>query len=129
MTAQSDAELFCQLHKLITGQRAVEDTAEPGRERRRGDRLAYDCRQLLAWFDGERPPKQAEFQFVRCRDLSPRGFAFYSDAPPRKVRMIIALGAAPFTFFEAETVRCETQHGERGTRYLIGCRFVRRWGG
>jgi hypothetical protein len=132
-TAAQDASFFQLIHNLLTSQqRPARRTATKDRadkkptERRRGNRRTYSCWQLLAWNDGKRPSPQADFHLVQCHDLSPQGFAFFSDSLPRRKQLIIALGNAPFVFFEAEVVRQESARRERVNGYLLGCRFVQR---
>jgi hypothetical protein len=115
-----DTALFDLVHDLLK----EETTA--ARNRRREERRPYNCVQLLAPFDGERLPMQAEFRPVRCRDLSQRGFSFYTTAPPAHPQVVIALGQVPFKFFAAaiRNVRPVERHGR--TQYMVGCQFVKR---
>lgn len=97
-----------------------------GSERRRTSRRSYSHWQIMASFDGKKEPPQSDFRLVLCHDVSPTGFSFFCEKPPRQKRLIIALGTAPFTFFEAEIVRREQQLNDPAAGWLLGCRFLRR---
>lgn len=94
-------------------------------DRRKNNRRTYNQWQFMANFDGKRAPRQTDFRLVLCHDLSPTGFSFYCDKPMRQKKLVIALGTAPFTFFEAEVVRSEWEDADSEAGWLLGCRFVR----
>lgn len=92
-------------------------------DRRTQLRAAFECVQLIAPYDGQQLPTQADFRHVRCCDLSTSGISFYVGRRFSAERMIVALGSIPFSFVVAETVRVEpTDDGE----LLIGCQFIER---
>ncbi|MBP88766.1 MAG: hypothetical protein CMJ64_18980 [Planctomycetaceae bacterium] len=116
-------ELLSTIELLLS-----EQGVDPVEERRSGDRRHYECTQLLAPFDQQHLPQQADFRQVHCRDLSPSGFSFYSYRRPDTDHVVVALGAIPFKFFVAEIVHANVVDGENGQEFFIGCRFVRRLG-
>jgi hypothetical protein len=117
---ENSAIFFQALHRLL------EDQKGPSSERRRATRHAYECVQLLAYYDGRNAPAQAEFRNVLCHDLSPGGFSFFADEAPNLPYVIIALGAVPFTFFVARVLRVRPAAADEGRGYLVGCHFIRR---
>jgi len=122
MSADFEDALFQSIATLIHEQRR--NTAM---DRRKNERHAYPCIQLVAPYDGEHLPEQADFERVRCHDLSPKGFAFLTDKRPTQRQVIVALGQVPFKFLVAEIVRTSLEEGYNGERHLqVGCRFVRR---
>ena len=117
---ESSAALFESLHALLEEQKASHGD-------RRGDvRRAYECFQLLAFYDGCRAPAQGDFRCVLCHDLSPGGFSFLAEEAPRLPYVIIALGSIPFTFFVAQVLRVRPAGGDGGSGCLVACRFLRR---
>lgn len=119
--AQEDVDLFELVHELLEQSRGHQVG-----ERRRQQRNKYDCVQLLAPYDGVSRPSQADFRRVQCRDLASGGFSYFAEAPPEEERLIVALGAVPFTFFVAEVVRVKRADVDHTGSYLVGCRFVER---
>jgi len=124
-----EPRLLSLIHSLLNRQKAHERRKrarhkEPG-DRRDSGRQGYYCWQLAAFYDGKRLPQQVDFKLVHCRDLSPQGFSFYHESPPRLKRLIVALGTPPFKFFEAELVRREPAHRERENGWILGCRFTK----
>ncbi len=81
--AQRDANaLFSLMHDVLAAEEARQralDAIEPA-EQRSSERRAFSCLQLLAPFDGERMPSQAEFAPQRCHDLSPSAFVLAQSA-------------------------------------------------
>lgn len=132
--AKLDDGIFDLIQSLLNRQQAVDRRRRPRattgggnapRDRRGMGRKGYHCWQLVAWYDGKRLPQQMDFQLVQCRDLSPQGFSFYQSTLPRCRRLVIALGPAPFQFFEADLVRREPARAEREAGWIMGCRFAR----
>ena len=121
MSITSDVELYRSISELIQESRSWNEG-----ERRDEARRPYECRQLLAPFDGRRVPIQSDFSQVQCLDLTSQGFAFLADERPDFPHVIVALGPVPFKFFVAEIrhVRAADSGAESG--YLVGCQFVRR---
>jgi hypothetical protein len=108
-----------QANPVETG--AVELSAP--RNRRSQTRSPYDCVQLIAPYDGQKLPRQADFRHVVCRDISTSGVSFVVPHALPTERVIVALGTVPFSFLIAEVVRSElTDDGE----VFVGCRFVER---
>lgn len=126
--APSEPPLDALIKSLLVMQEAtvVENSAPEPENRRTTHRKTFYCWQMMAWYDGKRAPQQTDFHLIECRDLSPSGFSFFSDKKPCQERMIIAIGSAPFAFFEAVTVRCEPAVGERTKGFIVGCRFEKR---
>ncbi len=132
---QNESALTRLIRKLLASQKVGRprssglgrDLADaPSGERRKGRRRHYSHWQLMSAYDGQQPPRQTDFRLVMCHDISPEGFSFFCDKLPRRKLLVIALGAAPCMFFEAEIVRREAQIGTGETGWLLGCRFVRR---
>ena len=101
-SAFSDANLYAAIHQVLEAERASE-----GAERRRGQRHAYRCLQLIAPIVGGRLPNQSEFRHVQCDDLSCGGLAYLSDEPAESDELIVALGVVPFVFIKTQVVRQE----------------------
>jgi hypothetical protein len=117
---ETSAALFEALHELL------EEQLETAADRRQTARHAYECIQLLAFYDGRNSPGQADFRGVLCCDLSPGGFSFFADEAPRLPFVIIALGAIPFKFFVARVLRVRPAESEGNAGHLVACRFLRR---
>jgi hypothetical protein len=91
-------------------------------ERREGPRHPYECKQLLAPYDGVALPNQKDFFWVECKNLSSRGMSFLLPGPPEFKNVVVALGGAPFIFLLARIV----YFGVEGRHYVCGCRFHKR---
>ncbi len=91
-------------------------------ERRAGPRHAYECRQLVAPYNGEALPRQSEFFWVDCKNISSRGFSFFLSQPPEYREVVVALGGAPFIFLLARILYFEVEN----ELYVCGCRFQKR---
>jgi hypothetical protein len=114
---------FEELQELLVSAMRTDSPTGEERNRRSRERSRYQCVQLVAPYDGQKRPTQADFRHVICRDLSTGGFSFVVPHPLATKQLIVALGAIPFSFVVAEVVRSElTEHGE----VLVGCRFVER---
>lgn len=119
----SDAAFFDLVHALIDS-----DQKEEKREQRSKERHAYQCVQLVAPYDGENLPTQAEFLHVHCHDLSARGFSFTVPRPPDYKYLVVALGTIPFTFIQAHVVNISSaQQGDR-SEFRVGCEFLSKIG-
>lgn len=133
-TPADEVAIFQQVHELLLQQArrrgdvsdrpALRASREDARQSRR---RPYQCSQLLAPLRGD-APAQAEFRMVRCRDLSPGGFAYYANERPPSPQVVIALGLAPFSFFVAQVLRVQAAEPEAGADFLIGCKFLYRLG-
>ena len=109
-----DGGLFQSVHDLFWQQGSG--------ERREGPRHPYECKQLMAPYDGVRLPGQAEFGWVECRNISSRGLSFVLPEPPEFQHVIMALGSVPFIFLVAGIVYSDVE----GEHYICGCRFQKR---
>lgn len=114
----NDAALFQALHEAIK--------SHDSRERRGGDRHAYEHPLLLAGMYGDEMPDQSAFHHVCCHDLSLQGFSFTSPLEHETPYLIVALGKAPFTFTLAQIVRREIESTSRGEEFSLGCKFIKR---
>ncbi len=91
-------------------------------ERRAGPRHPYECRQLVAPYDGETLPRQSDFFWVDCKNISSRGFSFFLSERPEYREVVVALGGAPFIFLLARILYFEVEN----QHYVCGCRFQKR---
>lgn len=123
MNVETDAGLLSTIESILS-----EQAAHAANDRRNDARRSYECTQLLAPFDGESLPQQADFRQVQCRDLSPAGFSFYTYRQPGSDQVVVALGAVPFKFFIADIVHMSISSTEGGQDFLVGCQFVSRLG-
>ena len=98
---------------------------QPDPEKRRAPRHAYNCRQLVAAFDGTRLPQQEEFTWAMFRDVSNTGVSFLSKTKPASKLLVVAVGPAPFSFLVAEVVRTKRRNDLDGRPYHVGCSVVR----
>jgi len=117
----SDATFFSLVHHVLEAGKVEQDT-----ERRDNQRHQFSCMQLVAPYRDGRMPSQAEFQHIRCHDLSPTGFSFYSPEPYVEKDLIVALGKAPFIFISAEVVHQRPVDLDGEQMLLVGCRFIAR---
>ena len=120
-TTNADVELFKTVSELLKQQ-----DVDSSSERRIDPRRPYQCVQLLAQYDGEKLPTQAEFRQVQCQDLSEHGFSFSSHRRPQTQWVVVALGAIPFLFYVAEIVNIKPVDAHPDNEFRIGCRFTRR---
>ena len=121
MIGQTDANavFFDLVHSMVKS-----DPTTQEQERRRHDRLSYNCVQLVATFDGQNLPTQAEFMQVHCLDLSERGICFMLSQQPNHVWFVVALHAMPFVFVKAKVCTVLQVDTNGSTEYRIGCEFV-----
>lgn len=115
------ATLFSLIHSLLEEQESLVTV-----ERRKGDRHAYTCSQLMAPYDGWTLPKQADFRLMPCQDISPTGFSFLSQERPEYEHLVIALGTVPFKFFSAQVMHVKFADSSAAGLYVVGCRFLHR---
>ncbi len=128
-----EVAVFEQIHELLEQQRTGRRRNAPASildgsprfESRKANRRPYHCPQLLAPLKGRTPPAQADFALVQCRDISPNGFAYFTERQPTAKHVVVALGLAPFSFFVAEIVRVQPSATVDGPM-LVGCRFLHR---
>jgi hypothetical protein len=111
-----ELDLFQAVHGLFWQQ--------DSRERRRGPRHPYQCTQLLAPYNGRELPRQEDFTWAECQNLSTRGLSFFWPRPPSFERVVVALGGAPSILLVARVVHFVPV----GKQFLCGCQFERRIG-
>ena len=109
-----EADLFQAVHDLFWQQ--------GNGERRNGPRHPYKCTQLVAPYNGGPMPRQQEFSWVECKNLSARGFSFFWPEPPAFQHVVVALGGVPFIFLVARIMH----FGAEGEHFLCGCQFQKR---
>src|SRR5262245_25479536 len=109
-----EADLFQAVHDLFWQQGSG--------ERRNGPRHPYKCTQLLAPYNGGPLPRQREFSWVECKNLSSRGLSFFWPEPPAFEQVVVALGGVPFIFLVARIVH----FGQEGDHFLCGVQFRKR---
>ncbi len=117
----SDATFFSLVHHVLEASKTEQD-----QERRDNKRHQFSCTQLLAPYRDGRMPGQEQFQHIRCHDLSPTGFSFYSAEPYVEKDLIVALGKIPFIFISAEVVHQRPVDLDGEQVLLVGCRFIAR---
>ncbi|MBW3597358.1 MAG: hypothetical protein KY475_08790 [Planctomycetes bacterium] len=120
-TLDDDLAFFEEVSRLLD-----EEPSGAARSRRRSSRSPFEYVQLLAYYNGRTLPGHADFQPVRCCDLSPGGFSFLTDDPPPHPQVVVALGVLPFSFFMAKIQHVRTTPYGGDMRNLVGCRFTRR---
>ena len=119
--SENDAAFYETIHGLL------KDQDPHCQEQRQHARQEYEVVQMVAQYDGQLPPAQEDFHLLQFHDISPNGFSFYSPTRPDHPQLIIALGRAPFTFFVAEVRHVEKDDRQGAARYLVGCRFLRKF--
>lgn len=96
------------------------------RERRRSPRYPFKTTQMYAEYDGENMPPTARFRHATFHNISSTGIAFMLTSKPTHARFLLAIGIAPFRFFEAELVHVREIPIDGKMTYQLGCRLVRR---
>jgi len=96
-------------------------------DRRNRTRREYPYVQFVGSIrDGKLPPRKL-FRQVRCRDISPRGFAFYSPESPTETQLVIAFGQQPdIIYLVAEVVHVTPVEQNGKPMYVVGCQYVGR---
>jgi len=117
----NDAAFYDMIHDLLQQQ-----TSDKDQERRDGPRHDYRHVQLIAPYDGETLPTQAEFRLMPCQDISTNGLSFLVSERPGHSCFVVALGNVPFTFVEAEVKNVRDVEEDGQQCFRVGCRFVRR---
>ncbi len=92
-------------------------------EHRRSSRQPFPSLQSIAPLRDARGPTPAEFERVRCFDLSTSGFSFLHHEPFPERKLVVALG----TPADAMHVTAEVVH--ETPLFLVGCRFTGRVNG
>jgi len=93
----------------------------PDNDRRGMERYEYPVYQLLAPYDGSRPPDRSEFREVLCNDMSRGGISFFLASPPSFERAVMALGSPTRFIYVVVRVRNSRPDARRG--YVVGCEF------
>src|SRR5688572_12406621 len=88
----ADMSFYSLVHELIEAEKSLARHGRSTDDGRAADRREFDCRQLLAPFDGVRLPSQSEFRQVACQDLSPGGFSFVLPERAEYEAVVVALG-------------------------------------
>ncbi|HEY2762382.1 MAG TPA: hypothetical protein VGI75_16600 [Pirellulales bacterium] len=106
----------------------VQEMLDAERKSYRGDRRLqtrqlFECQLLIAPYVDSRMPTGPEFHVVQCRNLSVSGMSYFADEPPEHPRLLVLLGAAPFTVVIAEVVHQTLPTNSFNGKHLIGCRF------
>jgi hypothetical protein len=114
-TTSLDANFIAMVGRLLDEDQQIQ-------ERRGARRREFACVQLIAPIRNGLP-NQSEFRHVQCHDLSARGFSYHVPDAPDFQRIIVALGAVPFTFLSAEVVRVTEVELDGRRQHHIGCRF------
>jgi hypothetical protein len=94
-------------------------------EQRRARRHTYNCRQLVAPFDGVRLPRQDEFDWAMFNDVSETGVSFLAEREPSTKQLVVAVGPAPFSFLIVEVARTVIREDLEYHPYHVGCTIVR----
>lgn len=94
-------------------------------ERRSSERNPCQIPLLIAPRETSELPMCGDFHTVMCSDLSSSGFSYETNAPPTTDRLVVALGAVPFTFLTAE-IRNIIPLEQENAENRIGCYFVER---
>jgi hypothetical protein len=110
---RDDAAYLRLVHELL------QLPAEPA-DHRRNSRQPFPSHQSVAPYRGFGWPAPADFQRVRCFDLSTTGFSFLRNEPFPERQLVVALGTAP----EVVHLTAEVMH--ETPLVLVGCRFTGR---
>lgn len=120
--------------KIATGEILIEghgdergDEDDPYRERRHISRRPYPYLQFTAPIINGKLPEAVEFEEVRCRDISARGFAYLSPSEPLHKRIVVAFGARPSIVYLTAEIRHTTRVTVDGVpMFLVGCAYTGR---
>jgi PAS domain S-box-containing protein len=96
-------------------------------DRRQRDRRSFPYTQQIAPLVQGQPPENHEFHPVRCRDISPTGFSFFSPTPPDFQDLIVALGGeSTTTYLAARVMHATIIERDNKVAYIVGCRYLSR---
>jgi hypothetical protein len=88
-------------------------------------RFRYEVWQHVAPMLGGELPAPDQFEAVHCRDLSRKGFSYFSDDHPDAPMLVAALGNPPsLRFFVAKVTRSPIASRDGKVGYQIECEFV-----
>jgi PAS domain S-box-containing protein len=95
--------------------------------RRQKLRTDFPYFQLIGPILNGQLPQADDYQEVRCRDISPTGFAYVAKEPPNYQALIVALGAYPSqVYLTAEIVHVNRQSEYGKDMVLVGCQYTSR---
>ncbi len=96
-------------------------------ERRQNERREFPYYQSIAPSPDGLMPALGEFFEVRCKDISPNGFAFFVRRPPTHRQFVVALGPkSSHVFLHAEVRHIQSCVLDGKRMYVVGCRYVGR---
>ena len=118
---ESDINFFALVHHVLEANRP-----EVPQDRRDNGRKDYGCLQFIAPYRDGQLPAAADFEPVKCRDLSPTGFSYLANEPPQHEYVVVALGQAPFIFVSAAIRHHKLKAIDGSLAYHVGCKFIAR---
>jgi hypothetical protein len=97
-------------------------------ERRHSNRMPYSSSGTVAAYSPPDVPPQEAFWMIRCRDLSPRGIAFYSPIKPPSSSLLVRLGSVGGAdcLLSCRVAHCSDVGTLTSPKFLVGCEFVER---
>jgi hypothetical protein len=116
----TDVKLYSLIHRILEAEHA-RDVGE----RRSGRRHPYECIQWIAPVN-DAGEGTAEFQPVRCLDLSADGLLFLADEAPCSDELVVALGSERTIRLHAKVVRVKKIVQQKRIVHRVACRFVGR---
>jgi PAS domain S-box-containing protein len=130
---QAEAELTKARKSSVTDDTAAEPQpfsvipAGKHSDRRQRDRRAFPYVQQIAPLVEGQPPENHQFRPMRCRDISPTGFSFFSPTPPDFQDLIVALGGeSTTTYLAARVMHATIIERDNKVAYIVGCRYLSR---
>lgn len=112
---------------LSAGLSQSEDRAPIPTNRRQSRRKNYPYLQLIGPVRGRQLPHANEYQEVRCRDISPSGFSYFTETPPDYQELVVALGAYPLQLYlTAQIIHVNRFLKEGQNMMLVGCEYTSR---
>ena len=109
----TDSHLFRLVHDLL-------ELPDERGEHRCSERQPFPSFQSIAPYSGKIWPATADFERVRCFDLSGSGFSFLRSEPFPERQLVVKLGNAP----QVVELTAEVMH--ETPLVLVGCRFTGR---
>lgn len=96
-------------------------------EKRAVPRRPYPCVQAVGPCYDNQLPRLDQFQDVRCRDISPRGFSFITREIPDFQELVVTFGKSPTRLFlRARVVHVSPFCHEGVDCLLVGCQYLGR---
>lgn len=103
------------------------DEPKSGSERRRDPRIPYRRPAWIAFYKGETPPSEDDFQLYDCNDISRSGFSFWNEGEPKEKNLVVILGDPPKHIrVQARVMRWELGEHKQKLAALVGCEFLQR---